>query len=100
MNEKGSIGIKIVIFVLIIALVIGGIFLFRNKGKNSSINYEDLKENYEYFPVYKNNGKVGVIDKSGNMIIDPEYEEVYIPNQEKDVFICFRENFKVSCWTD
>ena len=90
MNEKGSIGIKIVIFVLIIALVIGGIFLFRNKGKNSSINYEDLKENYEYFPVYKNNGKVGVIDKSGNMIIDPEYEEVYIPNQEKDVFICFQ----------
>ena len=24
------------------------------------------------------------------MIIDPEYEEVYIPNQEKDVFICFQ----------
>lgn len=42
----------------------------------------------DYVVVFKNN-KWGVIDSSGNMIIDPSYEEmITIPNCKNDVFLC------------
>ena len=37
------------------------------------------------------NGKYGVIDKSGNIVIDADYEAVQIPNPSKDIFICIKE---------
>lgn len=35
------------------------------------------------------NDKVGVIDKNGKVIIEPEYLDVFIPNPSKDVFVCY-----------
>lgn len=47
--------------------------------------------------MYTLDEKVGVIDKTGKEIISPEYTSIYIPNQSKDVFICFTddENYNV-----
>ena len=50
---------------------------------------------YNYF-VLKENEKTGVIDRSGNIVIDSIYDDVKIPNPEKPVFICYSgKNTKV-----
>ena len=42
----------------------------------------------DYFAAYQNN-KWGVIDSSGNIVIDPAYGEmIIVPNSKKDVFLC------------
>ena len=33
------------------------------------------------------NGKYGVIKKDGTVIIEPTFDEVQIPNQDKDIFV-------------
>lgn len=41
-----------------------------------------------YYPVFTNE-KWGVIDEKGNIIIEPNFEEmITIPNKNKDIFIC------------
>ncbi len=41
-----------------------------------------------YYPVFTNE-KWGVIDEKGNIIIEPNFEEmITIPNRNKDIFIC------------
>ena len=79
------------IILLVIALIVFiavGFFIFKIIGDNGK-KYEITKVNeYNYF-VLKHEGKYGVIDKKGNIIISPEYESVKIPNPEKDLFICF-----------
>jgi len=37
--------------------------------------------------------KCGVIDNKGKEIISPKYEEIYIPDPTKDVFICFDDDY-------
>lgn len=43
---------------------------------------------YNYFLIEKEE-KNGIIDKDGNVLINPEYDYIQIPNPEKPVFICF-----------
>lgn len=43
--------------------------------------------NFNYF-ITTIDGKSGVIDKKGNVVINNEYDYVQIPNPEKPVFIC------------
>ncbi len=89
MNESGKISIKILIIVLIIvAAVVGIVLVIRNQDYGNNEYYEE-EEYYEYFALYGDDNKVGVVDRSGNIIIDPEYEQILIPNHEKDVFICY-----------
>lgn len=88
---------KKVILVLIIAivLVIVGTIIYKNKQK-SKYNYELAKvTEYNYF-IYKENGAYGVIDKKGNVVLNAKYENIIIPNPEKDIFICYNgENSEV-----
>lgn len=76
------------VFAVIIALVVVIMFIFviRNiltKGKETGKISSET-----YFVVYKDN-KWGVINSSGNIVIDPSYEEmIIIPNNKKDVFLC------------
>ena len=85
--KKKNIIIIIVAIVVILALVIGGFFIYKAI-KNSSEDYQiaEVKE-YNYF-LLNQDDKFGVIDKTGNIIVQPQYEEVTIPNPEKAVFIC------------
>jgi hypothetical protein len=41
--------------------------------------------------MYSKQNKAGVISKNGNVLIEPEYTEIYIPNQSKDVFFCYKD---------
>ena len=56
---------------------------------NLHYKIEEISE-YNYF-ILEQNGKYGVIDKSGNIVIDADYEAVQIPNPSKDIFICIKE---------
>lgn len=84
MNSKKK-NIIITIFVLLIILII-----------STAIVYNYLKMRYEVEEVLEEkylisiqDEKVGVVDKEGNIIIDPQYLEIQIPNPSKAIFVCF-----------
>lgn len=81
--------IKPIIMLLIIALIIGGVYMYFEKRNK---NYElEIVESYNYYPVFKNE-KYGIIDLQGNILVEPEYEKVIIPNPSKDVFVCAKDD--------
>ena len=84
--------IKIVVIILVIAIIVGiiGIFLLKNK-ENKNIEYTiDEVQQYSYYVVRENN-KYGVIGRNGEKVIEADYDNVKIPNPEKDVFICYKD---------
>lgn len=84
-REDGNIGM-IISIIIIIAVIVGVCIFIKNIGKNDDV--ELVVNKYEYFSLYAANDKVGVVNKSGEVLVDPIYEEIYIPNQADDVFIC------------
>lgn len=73
----------IIAIAVILMFIIGINKLFSNKGE-----IQAKVVALRYFPVYTND-KWGVIDSSGNIIINPEYEEyIVIPDNSKGLFIC------------
>ena len=88
-KDSGNIKIIILVAVVVLMIVIGIIFLGKPKNKK----YEEIKkEPFEYFVLNSLDGKVGVIDKTGNILVSAEYTNIYIPNQSKDVFICYKND--------
>lgn len=78
---------KVVIGIGIVIIVIG-IFVFGISRRNSSKVFElDYPEDlvYQYFVMYSGD-KAGVIDRTGKLLIDAKYQDIFIPNQSKDVF--------------
>ena len=79
--------ITIIILIIIIA-IIAGIFIYKGiMKKEKEYNIAEVNK-YNYFSL-KENEKFGVIDNQGNIIIEPQYDDVKIPNPEKNVFICY-----------
>lgn len=78
----------IIISVLTIIVLAIGIMAIVNE-LNLHYKIEEISE-YNYF-ILEQDGKYGVIDKSGNIVIDADYEAVQIPNPSKDIFICIKE---------
>lgn len=87
---------KIIIIVAVIIILVGlGFFVYQNV-LNSQKEYkiEEIK-NYSYFILKKDN-KYGIIDKEGKIVVNSSYDNVKIPNPEKDVFFCYQgENIEV-----
>ena len=82
---------KLWIILAIVIIILTAIFIIY-KIKDSKINYEiEQVEQYLYFKYYDNE-KMGIIDHNGNIIIDAQYDNIVIPNPEKDVFICYVDN--------
>lgn len=81
--------------ILIIAISISAYFITKKtQEENKEYEIETVTE-YKYF-VVKEENKYGVIDKTGNKIVQAKYEDVKIPNPEKPIFICYEnENTKV-----
>ncbi len=89
MNFKENSKFKIIIILLILIILVVGVVIFINKNKEKPV--ETIKQDpYEYFAVYSPDEKVGIINKDGEKIIDTNYSQIYIPNQSKDVFFCFK----------
>lgn len=81
---------KKVIWVIIVVLIILIFSIYKFKEKDIYYEISNI-ECYNYFK-YNENDKVGVIDKDGNIIIDASYDDIIIPNLEKDIFICSNFN--------
>lgn len=76
----------IIIGIAIIAVIAIAIILIINE-MGYSYKIEEITEiNYT---ILVHEEKYGVIDKQGNIIIEPIYDAVQIPNPSKPVFICF-----------
>ena len=86
MNKK-----IIITIIAIICIAIIAIFAI-NKVKANDVNYKIAQvENYNYFK-YHSDEKVGVIDRNGNTVIGARFDDIIIPNPEKDIFICYSQN--------
>lgn len=79
---------KIFIILGIIILVIISICVIINRNKNNNLEYqiEEVKE-IDYM-VFMENNKYGVINRNGEVIVSPYYDEIQIPNPSKPLFIC------------
>lgn len=83
-ESKGSALIKVCV-ISVILVVIAIIIINVAKPKN---NTEEIQEKvYEYFSLYTLDEKAGVVDKTGKIIVEPKYLNVYIPNPSVDVFV-------------
>ena len=84
MSKKKIVSIVIILIIIILTVSISIIY-FKNRAKYvfdveyvSEILYNQVKVD----------GKYGVVDKSGNIIIEPNYNIIQIPNPSKPVFVC------------
>ena len=80
-------GTKIAIAVVIIVAIVAVVIFVVNKNKHQLETY--IKPEYNYFAMYSTEGKVGVVDKTGKVLIKPEYLDVFIHNPSKPVFVCY-----------
>lgn len=93
-NENGNVKIMVAVILVLIAIIIG-IVIFKVSTKDRTVAVIE-QEPYEYFTLYSLDEKVGVVDKKGKTLIEPEYTTIYIPNQSKEVFFCFNgDEYKV-----
>ena len=76
------------VFAVILAVIVVIMFIFMIKGILSKDKEQGKVTSQTYFVAFKDN-KWGVINSSGNNVIDPSYGEmITIPNNKKDVFLC------------
>ena len=87
-NENGNVKIIIAVIILLLAIIVG-IVIFKMSGEDRTVAVIE-EEPYEYFAMYSLDQKVGIVDKKGKTLIKPEYTTIYIPNQSKEVFFCFK----------
>ncbi len=78
---------KILIISVIIILVVVAIIIVNQKLKYKIMDDEEKITKYEYYTLYKDN-KMGIIDKTGKVLIEPTYDNIKIPNPSKPIFVC------------
>lgn len=73
---------------LILLVVAIMIFVVITVLKNMKMKIEPEQNlSYNYFTISVKD-KIGIIDKTGKIIINPEYDDIQIPNPGQDVFLC------------
>ena len=83
MNKK-----KLIILIVGIVVIIGIISLIIFFSKRSKYVYDiEQVSNIEYNTINIDN-RYGVIDGKGNIVIEPNYDVIQIPNPSKPIFIC------------
>lgn len=83
---------KVFIAIIAIIVIFLTVFFIKNRINTPNFDYEitDI-EKYSYVKYLKDE-KYGVIDREGNILIDAKYNNIEIPNPEKDVFICYTDD--------
>ena len=76
-----------IIFAIILSIIVSVYAATRQKKEY----YVETIDDYQYHILYKQE-KMGVIDKKGNVIVEPIYQYIQIHNPEQAVFICINEN--------
>lgn len=85
MSKKISL-IIVVSILIILSLVIS---IYMPNKKKIEKNIEETSISYY---LLKSEENFGVIDEKGEIIIEPQYSEIIIPNSHKAVFLCYKEN--------
>lgn len=87
-NKESKLNIKKVIAVIIAMIVIVMFVIGLQKLLGMAKDNKNAIASISYYPVYTN-GKWGVIDSNGTIIIEPTMEElITIPDNKTDLFIC------------
>ena len=82
--------IFILLGIVIIAIILG-VFTKMYLEDKSKYDFEiEMVTEINYNILYKDN-KYGVINKNGEIVVEPIYNIIQIPNPSKDVFICMGE---------
>ena len=80
----------IVVLILVAILVIIALFI-KGKIHNEKVEYKIAEiEEYKYLK-YRNKDSFGIIDRDGKIIIEATYKKIDVPNPEKDIFICYKD---------
>ena len=80
---------NIIISIILIAIIACvSIYFIRKNARNYEV---EKVSTYNYFVLKKDN-LTGVIDRTGNIIIDAQYDNIVIPNPEKALFVCYEED--------
>lgn len=80
----------IIILLIIIAIIAVAIGIWLSYKNSRDYDIPNISEE-KYFLLYEN-GKYGVIDANGDIIVEVNYDEIQIPNPTKPVFLCMNEN--------
>lgn len=85
---------KFLICLFILILIISIIAIIKHNNYKKSLNYtiEQIGEE-NYFLLMQYN-KYGVINKNGDIVVDPTYDIIEIPNPSKAIFIC-KSNYNI-----
>lgn len=90
MEKRKIFKIAIIILIIVAIIAVATILTFYFI-KKSKFEYEiEQVGEYNYSIFYRDN-KYGVINKEGEIIIEPTYTNVQIPNPSKPLFICMGE---------
>lgn len=83
----------VILIIAIIVAVLGltGFLVYSSLNQGERDYTVEKVENYEYFAL-KKDGKFGVMDREGKIVITAKYDSVKIPNPQKDVFFCYTDN--------
>lgn len=81
--------IRLAIIMILLVFIGVGIILFIDN-KNKEYKVEEISE-IKYYKLYQDN-KIGIINLKGEIIIEPNYDSIEIPNPTKEVFICKEGN--------
>ena len=86
MNKKKR---NIIVFLLILVLIIAGIVGISIYLNNLKYKYElsTIQDSQIQYYKLEQDGKYGVIDKNGNIVLQPTYAKIDIPNPTKAIFI-------------
>ena len=76
--------ILLIIFLILILIVVG--LIIYNKVKKA---YKIEVVFQEKYLLLLSENKIGVIDNKGNIVIEPQYYSIHIPNPSKPLFICY-----------
>ncbi len=85
---KRTFRIWVSIIVIIVVVAISAVTYYFVKENSRKYEIATI-ENYQYLTLKKNE-TYGVVDKNQNIIIDPNYTQIIIPNPEMPVFVCYQ----------
>ena len=77
---------KIIGIIILITIMLIVVFCIHNNYKKQYEIESVVEEKYLISIV---DDRVGVVDKDSNVIIEPQYYEIQIPNPSKPIFVCF-----------
>lgn len=86
-ENKLKTGIIIGILLVVISIVVSIYFYLDYQAKQYEV--EEVTH-FSYYLLYENK-KMGVIDTNGNILVEPIYDDIKIPNPTNPVFVCANE---------